>query len=656
MTAGRAGSGPSLPAAPDRAADAFLLALAAATLALHVLGSGALRGTLWGADAYAFLPAWALPAASLALVAALVLGWRAKGGSESPAAPWLPAAAAIAAFALFWLAREGHTFLGDGAPIVQQLARGVRFHVHEPLTVVIQHWIYTTAGPLFERDGRPAQDVARDAVALGSAVAGAAFVALAFPLGEALAKLADPARARAPRLAAGLATAVLCAQGFAQLFFGYVENYTWVSLAIGAYLLALLRAHERRGSLAPAGALLVLCVALHLAAATLALAWLVAAAFALREPTRRAAVARDAALVVLAALAMRWALARLGGGYDVGAALWDLLTRASQGHGEGGRLAYLFSVQHVLDLLNEHVLIGPAAALLALFGAARFALSPRARTGEAWLLLAAALPPLAAACATGDLNLGYPRDWDLFAPYAVVYTAAGIGLIAIVAADAHALVRPLALALALSLFHTVPWVAVNASFERSFERFKHLPLGGGRTESVVGQWYFDHGDMTQARVWLRRATDANPANTAAQWLLGLLAIDEGRLDESIARFEIAVEVRPDKANYRLSLVDVLALGGQPARALPHVRVLLEREPGRGELHACEAILLVGAGDRTSAIGEAVAAAAAAPADTARASLLAAIRAGADYGPLLRRWWDPLVLTSSSAGPPPPRAD
>ncbi|MBI5169990.1 MAG: hypothetical protein HZA61_10915 [Candidatus Eisenbacteria bacterium] len=646
---------PGGPAREGRALFTGVFALCTAVVVLHGAALVAERGALWGADAWVYLPAIAR-AVAFALWG--LVAWRAWRGAQAqePAGATAPApaalvpargwrfGAAVAAMALFWIAREGHTFLGDGNPITRSLPAGECFHDHEPLTVALHAAVYGWLRAQPGQAAREAAQVARDAVAAVSVLAGGVFVWLAPRLGAALARCA-PGASRRDAL---LVTGVLLAQGYAQLFFGYVENYTLSLVAIAAALLTGLEALERRTTLVPSAACFLLAVAFNLSAVVLVPAWIVAALAAAREPSRRGAVARDAFVAAgLAALVVA-VLARLGGGWRLDRALFEMGWGALHGHGEGGRVAYLFSLPHAADFLNEHLLTGPFG-VLALMIAAGIAIAHRVRPdARVVFLLAAALPSAGAAWVTGDLKLGYPRDWDLFAPFALACTVAALAWLAAQSSAPRARAAWLVLALATSLLHTAPWVAVNASFERSFARFQTLPLGFGRTETVVGQWYLEHGDHARAKTWLERAVQLNPANNAAHYHLGLLAMDDAEVGVAIAHFAQASALRPDKDNYRVRLVDALALAGEPVRALDALKPLRERAPAEPRWAACEAVLLVGANRREAAARLASSSAATVPADTLARALAVAVSDGTPYAGLLRRFWNALVFEPAAA--------
>ncbi len=599
---------------------AALWALTAAVVVTHVLGAGPVGGQLWGADAYAFLPHAALVAGCLLLLAAaLLLSWRWAGVDRAllalPAPSGRPglraglvALAAVAlSFLVFWLFREGHTLLGDGIPLTRDLPRGQRFHPHEPLTYVIHHAFYGLARGLFA--GREPAEVARGTVGLSSALAGALFVPVAWGLARELARLVRPAPGESAAAAEGpargvttLTFVVLLAQGYAQLFFGHVENYTFNALALGAYLLAALRCLRGAAPLALAGMALVLEIALDLSAVLMVPSFLVLLGWALVTKGRRLAALRDVAVTGAFAVGLAALLGRVEPGYEPARAALGVVLQALSGHGQRAEsLAYMLSGEHLRDFLDEQLLIGPAAAFLFVAGLAGVLVARARLSAAALFMIAAGGVSLAGAWVTTDLSLGYPRDWDLFAPSGLVFTAAGLLLALAVPWRAASLRRWLALLACVALFHTVPWVAVNASFERSFARFQTLPLGLGRTEAAVGTFYLSRGDTTQAVTWFQRALDANPANNVAAFSLGRIAVKRGMYRWAARAFWTALQSRRDRADYRLAFVDaVVRGGGDPRWIKPDLDTLLMRDPDQPMYWAAYGVVCMGMGMRDSA--------------------------------------------------------
>jgi Tfp pilus assembly protein PilF len=194
-----------------------------------------------------------------------------------------------------------------------------------------------------------------------------------------------------------------------------------------------------------------------------------------------------------------------------------------------------------------------------------------------------------------DLPLGYARDWDLFAPTGVVFlSAAAVIMLSMMRADARP-ARLLGVALVVSLFHTVPWIALNASEERSLERFKTLPLGRGRTESTVGFWYFAQGNLPQAKVWLNRALQDDPGNVRALAHLGNIHLSEQRYDLAAESFARAVELRPNQPHLRHGLITALFALGEYQAGLAHSQAAMSLEPDRATHRATAGLLWLGLG-------------------------------------------------------------
>ncbi len=220
--------------------------LAAAVVITHILGAGS-PTELWGANFYGFLPRVTL-VAGCTIVAAVMLMAVVRPAELDRTLLALPrpadaatrrttlrAAIAVGVFfTAFWVFREGHTLLGDGNSLTLDLPRGQRFHPHEPLTYLIHHWFYELTRGLFRVGGRAPAEIAHATVGLSSALAGAIFIPVAWGLARELACAleSDPAddRVSTSRSVVTLVFLLLLAQGYVQLFFGYVENYTFNAL------------------------------------------------------------------------------------------------------------------------------------------------------------------------------------------------------------------------------------------------------------------------------------------------------------------------------------------------------------------------------------------------------------------------------------------
>ncbi len=604
-------------------------ALVISTVALHVAAMGSLGDTLWGVHMYRFFPPAFLWVSCLALCG-VVLGVvrsgrsaaiepsRASGGSE-PGFPWVWVSIASAVFfVLCWVFREGHTLLGDGNPLTSNLAHGQQFHEREPLTLVVHHAFYLLARPLFHGAAGDPAEMARDTVALSSAIAGALFVPVLWGIarelvrGSALAGelLPDP-RARALEF---LVFFVLLAQGTVQLFFGYVENYTLYTWAIAAYALASLRFLNGRGRLWVPGALLTLAIALHLAAAGLLPSFALLAAASLWHPGRRKTTLVDLGITAVVFAGVSLSLAWISPWFHLEQMIASLVDAFNSKSGSG------FARPTPLDFLNQQTLIGPLGVFLFVPALGIAAAGRGFRGAREWFVAAMGMGYLAESLVAGDSNLGVARNWDLLAPAGLMFTLSGVALALNAPWTVAALKRWLILLVLVSLFHTVPWIALNASFDRSFERFKTLPLGRGRTEATVGDWYLSKSRYDEAGAWFRRSLTENPDNNVAAFGLGVVAMHQHEYALAGAAFWSAHKVRPTIRAYRIGLVDAMLRGNHPDWAQAQLDTLLLDDPRAAGFWAVSSIAWLGMGDRDRSRAALATADQLAPGDTTLATL------------------------------------
>jgi tetratricopeptide (TPR) repeat protein len=644
------------------AAPATALAFAALIVAVHAAATRtAASGRLWGADAYAFVPGvWRIAGVVVVVLAAipLVLALRATNDPAGPAAApthdtlaapaaraplaeplraFAIAAVALAAGCLMWLARSRHVLLGDGLPIVAGLARESALHGFEPLTVLLQQFVLGAMRPLAPA-AMPTWRVTWDSVALVSTLSGVAFVPVAWALAGEIER-GDGANAPSNSARAWIFAALLL-QGELQLFCGYVENYAPVALANAIVLWTGLRCARGRGSLLASGVAITLAIGLHLSAAALLPAWLVLAAWSVTKSAGRRRARLDLLFVALIAAAMTAALALRQPGYLLPRTLWDVaITAVGQRQEHSG---YLFSLHHLGEFLNEQMLIGPLGLFVFLAGAAAAMTRGRWRSPDVRFALLAGAGMAGACAVAGDSNLGYARNWDLLAPAAAVLTGAGLALLRPLSRSARSWRALLLLAAAVSAFHTLPWIAVNASADRAVARFKTLPLGLGRTESTVGLWYEMQGRMDLAETWFKLSLDKDPANTRAHAALGELYLATGRPNLAVAAYSEAVRLRPDKDDYRMGLTRALVAGGHFHEAREIVEADLRARPDHATMWAVDGLLLYGDGHEDYARMALARARVLAPSDTLIERIERGIGSDADFRRTLAEDWPRLT--------------
>lgn len=586
-------------AAPDEGVERLAWRVALAFLALVgaacVAGPWADPALAWGVNAARFLPpGMTLALFALALAAPLALF---VAGSRLPKVVTAPAIAiTVAGFAgLAWAFRVSHVLLGDGIPITSSLPDSTALHPREPLSSWLLRRAWDVLGPAFAAPGRAREAVVQDVAAVVSVAAGALFALAVCGLVRELLRVfpAERAEGAAGRGTGALATVLVLAPGAVLVFFGYVEHYAGPAACTALFFWMLVRHTAGRAPLLAPAVAFVLAVALHFSSLVLAPALVVAAGFALASRERRAGAARDLALVV-AALAAAAVLLERAAGYDV---LHQIGELAKSNRAGGG---YTWSFVHARDFVNEHLLIGPLGLFLALPLLGWFIADRRTPVALRASLGVAALSFAAATWLTPDMPLGYARDWDVFA-------AVGCGLAILATAFTLALLRDgrrrraaLACACAVTLAHTLPWIAVNHSNGPALARFATLPLGLGRTESTLAWWHLQRREYGEARLWIERSLHANPDNVRAVDLYGRAALLEGRPEIAVQAYRAGTVMRPERPEYRLQLAFALHAAGRHGEALAALDTLERTHPDEPALWLERAMCTHALGDDAAA--------------------------------------------------------
>ncbi len=559
-----------------------MLAVAIGGLLLQILSSTVLVHSFWGFHLYYFVPrvvavfGWIITAvAAVWFVRSLQKNYARESRScfEDNINPIAVALVlAVVCIALFWFFRSQQTLLGDARPLIRDLPDGKSFHPRQPLTMFFQQVLYQTFGGMFAVDGEDPPRGAFGAVALGSVAAGFLYSLVAAALGFVFSKGTSHSRR-----AAWLVALVLLAQGYTLLFYGYIENYTFSALAVGLYALVATLFLQGRFPLAGVAAVLVGATGLHLSMVLLYPSFVFLLVWGYRN--RRIDTFAGLGIFAVLLIALNYVLGLMSDGYS----LWNGFVRIAGiagGDSESGSgWSYMLSARHLRDFFNNQYLLGPVAALV-LVPLCLVAWRRRLYTDPIALFLSvAALTMLAVSWATAELQLGYARDWDLFAPAAVMYSAAALYLLLKMLPAGFMTEKVLVFALVVSIVNIVPWVWINHSESRSLSRFKTLPLGEGRTELVVANWYRDRGRHAEAKLWFEKSLVENPNNVDANSYVGLYHTEAGEYELARPYFERAVVLRPDKKVFRTNYANVLLELDRFDEAAPHLVWLAKRYPG-----------------------------------------------------------------------------
>lgn len=447
-------------------------------LTLHLAAAKLPEESAWSLWPYTFLPSWlgwllALLAGALIipamsqLVLAPIRGIHASRFTLHVSRFTLYALISLLAGLLFWLARLRHLRWGDSYLLTQALSTPdlelrVIYNWQAPFTVFLHQRLWQfVADPLL---GWSVESV----YATTSILCGMIFVYLLLTWTAEL--------GRTPLESAILAGLVLTI-GSMQLFFGYVENYTVISLGLLITLFLAWRA--LRGELQPIWPVLALSLtnAFHpstvfLWPGVVFLSWLcwrrrrVPAGVAMAQTMLPPLLVGASVLALMESgghgLTALLGQDRPGGGDGV----WFVPLFAIDPQWQKYQPYTMFSAAHLLDWLNIHLLISPfGLPLLAMTLAAvyRFRLTLfdqaadrdygyfLALTGAMYVLLTWLWNP----------DYGGRKDWDLFAPSAFVYTLLAGYLLVRVMRDQEKLSQAGLFAIAVSLLHTAAWIFTN---------------------------------------------------------------------------------------------------------------------------------------------------------------------------------------------------
>lgn len=444
-------------------------------LTLHIAAPFLPEETAWSLWPYIFLPTWLGWGLAL-LVGALTIPAVSEGVhrlvSRHPVTSsnqqLIFMGLALLAGGLFYLARLRHLRWGDAYWLTvllsyPELEHRVIYNWQAPLTVLLHQRLWQfVAEPLW---GWPVEQV----YATVSLICGVGFVYVLLNFSHQWGR---------DRLEKGILTGLMLTTGSMQLFFGYVENYTIMSL----------------------GLLITLYWAWQLLRGSRQLFWPILA-FSLTNAFHPSTVFLWPGMLLLAWLSYRRGRVSLidgllqtvitplliGGGVgaimEIGGHGVEALTGVDRpGGGDGIWFVPLFEVDptnqwqrytlfspaHLIDWFNLHLLLSPLGLLIIVV----IGLVYRERLFEGWqsvdrdygcfLMTMAGLYVLLTFVWNPDY--GARHDWDLFAPSAFVYTLLVGHLLSRALTDRALLRQAGLLIIGVSGLHTVAWIVTNTHY------------------------------------------------------------------------------------------------------------------------------------------------------------------------------------------------
>ncbi|HVP36087.1 MAG TPA: tetratricopeptide repeat protein, partial [Terriglobales bacterium] len=457
----------------------------------------------------------------------------------------------------FWLLRTRTYFLGDGYAQISFLKSGQYLKTgFEDLEVWVHLYFYKFLKFFFAPS-------AESIYAGVSIFAGGILVYILFFLGKSLSE---------DRLDRLLIFSIFLFSGATQLFLGYAENYTLLYTSIFAYLYFSLRYLQGKVKVIVPGVFCALSIGFHFSSAYLLPSFLFLVSLSKRKEgfafKMKKAVPYLFILIFLFALSVFYI-------WSMNPALTEIFVPLLHGRVIAPNYT-LFSIPHILDLVNQHLLLSAVGILLLISLASVFKGCMRLRNPMISFLLLVSVGQLFYDFII-DPKLGAGRDWDLLSNVALGYSLLAIYLfIRSVKSGRYA-----SLSLAFTAFLcTTPWLLVNASSTGAISRYRNL-LDVDVKKSLTGRWtlvnyengrnetkmaeqlkteifrlfpedslgreadfYRSQGDLDKAFALAEQSLKLNPDYIEARQVLGVIYLNQGKLDQAMDEFEKIARVNP----------------------------------------------------------------------------------------------------------------
>jgi tetratricopeptide (TPR) repeat protein len=540
------------------AAENLFTRLVAIIVLLQIAGFFLPRHLVWGFSFWQELSR-SLAAGSLALALFLILtplgkvlgaAWARMLGGIGKFFTRLPrpittSFAAAILFTLFYVLRSRALVYGDGYIVVESFTNlevkvQLSTYFMKPLVVI---WHRFWFGMLSKFLDLPPESI----VSVVTAVAGVLAVGAIWRIAKTL---------RSDRLGQSLILFGALTSGVVILFFGYVENYTWATaLALWSLAFTLKHLKSRKGGQA---AILLALVALGFHLFTLP--FLVIAILALLNrtggkqfaPLGLQAIKFNLGLVALSVAAVL--LFQLSGSNKYFVPLWptDSIPYAA------------FSPAHLLDVLNELVLVAPLAIVALLMTLIMKGRRQNPITIQEQVLASLALLAFLLSFWINP-DLGAPRDWDLLGFYGIPLSLWAICRLARLS---------VAKQLQPSQLLAVTLVAVICIAPNLYEK-NNLKLAAERLDTILWQDAHYQPDYAQAErclpwgftlaynvddwdsclKYFHRRREADSTSFGAWYNVGNVHLKRNQLDTAFVYLRKALEIDPNHATANSRMVE-----------------------------------------------------------------------------------------------------
>jgi len=125
--------------------------------------------------------------------------------------------------------------------------------------------------------------------------------------------------------------------------------------------------------------------------------------------------------------------------------------------------------------------------------------------------------------------------------------------------------------------------------------------GSWSAENGLGNVFFEQGQLDEAIAHFQKAVELKPDFSTAHYNLAGCLRKKGRVDEAMAHFQKAVEIQPNYSSAHFYLGEILREKGRGNEAIPHFKRAVEIHPDFAEAHKSLGFLLLGKGQVDEAL-------------------------------------------------------
>ena len=374
---------------------------------------------------------------------------------------------------------------------------------------------------------------------------------------------------------------LLITTGSVQLFFGYVEVYTFVNCFLIFFLLSTLLMLKRgKNSFIP-GLFLATATIFHPQAIMLIPGALYAYYVTNKKNIKEWLKPLSGFICIIAVFVFIFAIfgftpADFFKTYTGGGKLLPLISNDD--------IYGILSLNHFLDCLNEIILIAPVSIFL-VFIILRI---KDIRFSKSSLFLLLCSLGVMFFMAVFHARIGYARDWDLFAFSAFPLTIlTGILLLVLIKKDFPKYAFPI---FTLILLHTVPWIFINSNESLSIKRFENIAgskhwsnYAKGAAYDELRSYFFAKGEYD---ISFKYAEEAYKYSKSSRYLNNIAALynDLGEFDKAIGIFKILLKDDPEDPVYHLNIGIAYIRKNLIDNAIPELKTAIRISPNLKTAH------------------------------------------------------------------------